>query len=318
MFINILFIGQQGSGKSTLITRFAYGTFSSNRNPTRGIDPVGKKFKVNNEEFSLLLQELPGQDPLGALSPPFLRTIHIFVFVVDLTNEKSLDFIKQCKAKIAKIAIDGNPLQMLIATKEDVYEHRQVKIQELADWAENMGLEFNETHITSSKNNSNIDSFFENALTLFQQKQQITLANPKEKSKAEQEFEDYRDLLVAYLSKQINRLEAEMDKGKMNAQAKHKTFESFRQAAIDCKNLAKLKNLTARVKQKAFQHRDTNCFTYCFTGGWWRTPQSYNEIVELFDDKNQLKLTSEEVKNYQTTNYGLDSKKEIRMRLLKS
>jgi small GTP-binding protein len=159
--LKMIFIGNAGVGKSSLIMRMCHDCFSEQMLPTVGVNFESltthlSEFGGENTEFKITFWDLGGQDSYKDYCKSFAKDYHIAAFTFDLTDRKSfedirnwLDLLKEC---------DKGNLKYLIGTKMDLYmksENLQaVSIEEIVE-LKNEG-NFEEYILTSSKLGTNI------------------------------------------------------------------------------------------------------------------------------------------------------------------
>ncbi len=98
----IVLLGHFGVGKSSLIRRFVENTFTDNYKVTIGVNIFKKDVEIpNNENMSLIIWDLEGNDDINNTRSSYLLGTHGFVYVFDLTRpstygqlENDLDYIK--------------------------------------------------------------------------------------------------------------------------------------------------------------------------------------------------------------------------------
>lgn len=82
----IVFLGDMGVGKTSIIDRFIRDEFDSANNPTVGIDFLSRNFTLHSATYRLQLWDTAGQEKYKSLVPAYLRDAHAAVFVYDLTR----------------------------------------------------------------------------------------------------------------------------------------------------------------------------------------------------------------------------------------
>lgn len=153
----IVFLGEQGVGKTSLITRFMYDTFDDNYAATIGIDFLSKTMYLDDKTVRLQLWDTAGQERFRSLIPSYIRDSHVAVIVYDITSKKSFDltnkWIEDVKAERGE-----NVILCLVANKSDLVDSRQVSVEEGEKRAKELGCQiFIET---STKLGYNVKSLF--------------------------------------------------------------------------------------------------------------------------------------------------------------
>ncbi len=85
----IIFLGDQGVGKSSILNRFAQDKFEQNYQATIGLDFHSKNVSIDNINVRLLLYDTAGQEKFKSLIPMYIRDANIIVVVYDITSNNS-------------------------------------------------------------------------------------------------------------------------------------------------------------------------------------------------------------------------------------
>lgn len=119
-FHKILVIGDVAVGKTSLVNRVVYNSFSEKYKATIGCEFGIKQMKIDGEEVKIQLWDLAGQDRLGGISRLYCRDAHGALVVTDITREDTLE-----KAMIWKSIVDeqtatssGQPIPMILCVNK--------------------------------------------------------------------------------------------------------------------------------------------------------------------------------------------------------
>ena len=95
--VKVAVLGQENSGKTSLIHRLSHDRFVQIHRPTIGIDMVLvlDQFKGNWLKFQVW--DTAGQERFTSVIPVVLKNTRLILFVVDLTSVSSLDLDSQWK-----------------------------------------------------------------------------------------------------------------------------------------------------------------------------------------------------------------------------
>ena len=86
----IIFLGDQGVGKSSILNRFAQDKFESNYQATIGLDFHSKNVLIDNVNVRLLLYDTAGQEKFKSLIPMYIRDANIIIVVYDITSNHNI------------------------------------------------------------------------------------------------------------------------------------------------------------------------------------------------------------------------------------
>ncbi|OEJ85693.1 GTP-binding protein YPT6 [Hanseniaspora osmophila] len=153
----IVFLGEQSVGKTSLITRFMYGTFDDHYQATIGIDFLSKTVYLEDRTIRLQLWDTAGQERFRSLIPSYIRDSHVAIVVYDITSKKSFEYIdKWCED--VKSEREDDVILCIVGNKSDLSDERQVPIEEGERKSKILGASiFIET---SSKDGYNVKTLF--------------------------------------------------------------------------------------------------------------------------------------------------------------
>lgn len=152
----LVFLGDQGVGKTCIINRFVYDSFDKNYQATIGIDFLSKTMYLEDRTVRLQLWDTAGQERFRSLIPSYIRDSSVAVVVYDTTNRTSylntgkwIDDIRQERGDDVVI--------MLVGNKTDLGDRRQVAAEEAEAKANDENILFIET---SAKAGVNVKQLF--------------------------------------------------------------------------------------------------------------------------------------------------------------
>ena len=149
-------IGDSGTGKTSIITRFIDNVFKSETSTTIGVDFKIVSFDLGNETYAKMqIWDTCGSERFKSLTASFLKTCSAFILVFDLSN---LNSFKNIDNWIKIIKENTNPkFFILIGNKCDLENERVVDKNEILDYCEINNFAYIETSV---KNNLNIEKVF--------------------------------------------------------------------------------------------------------------------------------------------------------------
>jgi Ras-related protein Rab-1A len=153
----ILMIGDNFSGKTKLLNRYVDEYYRSDDVSTLGVDCKKKNLKINDIDVCLNLWDTTGQERYRSLSVYFVRGAEGIMFVYDITNRQSFDFIKDL---VRESYYNGtNEIkQIIVGTKCEKENKRVVSKEQL----ENLCLKYKIEGIeVSYKTGENVSKCFE-------------------------------------------------------------------------------------------------------------------------------------------------------------
>ncbi|MCB4808242.1 GTP-binding protein [Tamlana sp. 62-3] len=90
----IVLIGHFGVGKTSLIRRFVENTFTEDYKVTIGVHISKRTINISeNEDISLIIWDLEGQDDIKKTRPSYLLGTNGFIYVFDLTRPVTFEHL---------------------------------------------------------------------------------------------------------------------------------------------------------------------------------------------------------------------------------
>ena len=130
-------------GKTSLIRRYAEGTFSLNYMPTIGVDITSKVININNQEVKLILHDTAGQEVFGRLRRFYYEGSVGCIIVYDITRRNTFESLDHWIQDYRKVQGEEKPI-VIIGNKIDLEDSREVSTKEGRDYAKSVGLPFYE------------------------------------------------------------------------------------------------------------------------------------------------------------------------------
>ena len=154
----IVLIGETAVGKTSLLERYLYATFSKNSVITVSATYATKKVKKNDgKEIILQLWDTAGQENYKSLAKLFYKNAAVIIMVYDITNRKSFDEIKNYWYKQVKENASPKVKIAIVGNKFDLYINEEVKKEEGRTYAEKIGAMF---RFTSALDATGVDDLF--------------------------------------------------------------------------------------------------------------------------------------------------------------
>jgi len=154
----IIFIGDAGVGKTTIISRIMDNPFNEVYEPSIGVDFMSKIIKYRGQNIKLQIWDTAGQEKYKGLIPSYVRNSSIVFLIYDISVKSSFDNIPNWITFIRSIE---NTTLVLCGNKIDL-EKREVTKEEGEALAQKEGIAFYEM---SAKSGDGIKTMFYNAVS---------------------------------------------------------------------------------------------------------------------------------------------------------
>ena len=152
----MIFIGDQSTGKSCILNRFANNQFDEHYQATIGLDFQSKNILIKDQDVRLLLYDTAGQEKFRSLIPMYIRESHIVLFVYDITRKESFDSIPKWFSDVLDIK-SNEAVFVLIGNKIDLENERKVTFEEGKKFADEKNIIFGEV---SAKTGDGFEKLF--------------------------------------------------------------------------------------------------------------------------------------------------------------
>ncbi|KAL9649581.1 hypothetical protein ABK040_003258 [Willaertia magna] len=165
--LKIAVVGPENSGKSALIKQYLTHTFLEFHDNTIQDNYSKIIAKTDKEVVELYITDTAGSEEYSCLRDSYIKENLIFVCVLDVTDEKSLDKLKIILEEILNKKRETIPI-LLVANKVDKKERVITKQQIKKFMWNDLKLKFNLSAYleTSAKNNFHVDKLFDKVLQL--------------------------------------------------------------------------------------------------------------------------------------------------------
>ena len=159
----IIFLGESGVGKTSIISRYMKNYQSSPENTLAAIS-INKNIKIDNLEVELQIWDTAGQEQYRSITSLFYKDALICILVYDVTKKTSFiqvkeywyNSVKQNGMKDVIIAIVGN--------KCDLFEEEEVSQEDGKHFGESINAIFK---VVSAKEGIGIDKLFNEIIEKF-------------------------------------------------------------------------------------------------------------------------------------------------------
>ena len=162
--VKIVFLGNSGAGKSSLLWRYnnPQGNFNDEIfTTTLGVDYFSTIKEVGDKTYKLCLWDTAGQERFRTIIPTYFKASNGVVYVFDLTNKSSFDDIKYWYNFFKKNAVDAEDVPSVLLGNKCDKDERAVSPEEGKALAKEIGAKYFETSVPHNTNVAEaIDSLF--------------------------------------------------------------------------------------------------------------------------------------------------------------
>jgi small GTP-binding protein len=143
----LLIIGDSSVGKTSIISRYANGTFKEEYLATVGLDYYTKDEIIDNKTIQIKLWDTAGQERFKALTQNYFRNAEGVLLVYDVTSTESFENLKYWISSIKDNMEQKNmhiPL-IIIGNKIDMEDAREISIENAEKFAGENNYKYFET-----------------------------------------------------------------------------------------------------------------------------------------------------------------------------
>ncbi len=149
----IIFCGDPGVGKTSLVLRFSENAFTRKYVPTLGVNVSDKIVRVDKSIVQLVLWDLAGQTKFQYMRHSFYQGSDGVFFIFDLTNLKTFNKVREWYKDVQKnLKNTPNLNGFLIGNKNDLLDKRVITKKDGKQLAEDLNLGYIETSALTGEN----------------------------------------------------------------------------------------------------------------------------------------------------------------------
>lgn len=156
----ILFVGEAGTGKTSIIRRHVHGIFSENYKATIGVDFAVKSVSIDARTIAKLqLWDIAGQERFGSMTKVYYIGASGAVIVFDMTTYRTFDAVNRWRDDLLNNLFDDTqsaakfPI-VVFGNKADLITENVDEVELENDFVQRGYQGFN---LTSAKNNTGIE-----------------------------------------------------------------------------------------------------------------------------------------------------------------
>ena len=155
--IKLMILGEQYSGKTSLMNRITSNTFYNTYSATIGVDYTNIKYDYEDKIYNISLWDTSGQDKFNFLLNSYFNSVSGAIIVYDITSISSFNAVKKWIEEFRNIKKDINLPILVISNKIDLSDQRVVSQEFLYQIKHKYNVYILETSV---KQNINLDKIF--------------------------------------------------------------------------------------------------------------------------------------------------------------
>lgn len=161
--IKFTFLGDVGTGKTSIISQFSTQTFELSPASTIGASNVIKSITHNQQTFTLSIWDTAGQEKYKSISKMLYRDAQVIAIVFDVSKHSTFLSVESWHKSVIEIS-GPNVIIFIIGNKIDLFEElHQISTEE----CEKLAIKLNcPLLFVSAKSGLNIDHLFKEAVKM--------------------------------------------------------------------------------------------------------------------------------------------------------
>ena len=152
----VVILGDEAVGKTSLFYRYIHNKFENSYKQTLGTEILLKELSLNDEKVILQIWDVAGGSYFKRYREKYYNNATGALLVFDLTRRKTFDHLTQWLEEF-ETTLSKKPKYVLVGNKKDLQEQQTVGLQEINDFAEQMGFKL---ELTSAMTGENVESAF--------------------------------------------------------------------------------------------------------------------------------------------------------------
>ena len=141
--LKLIVVGNQGTGKSSILNRFVNETFEENYQATIGLDFQSKNITIHDQDVRLIIYDTAGQEKFRSLIPMYTRDANIILLVYDISNRDSFTNLTHWLKDLTNVNME-EVILCIVANKIDLFDKRVVTNEEGQKFADEHDFIFQE------------------------------------------------------------------------------------------------------------------------------------------------------------------------------
>ena len=151
----IAVLGDEGTGKSSLISQYVYNVFKLCSPPTIGAANASKVILLDDRNIKFIIWDTAGQEKYRSISKMLYRDARAVILVFDVTSRRSFESLDKWHKSVVDTA-PSNVLEVIVGNKVDL-DTEEVNRDEVLDFAKKVNAQL---YYISAKTGERIDEVF--------------------------------------------------------------------------------------------------------------------------------------------------------------
>lgn len=151
----IIIVGNSSVGKTSVASRYVYGSMRNNDSPTIGLDIFRTSIDVQGRILKVVIWDTAGQERFRAMDATYFRNAVMAVIMFSLDCRESFTAVEKWFNHVRNLVPDA--VMIIAGNKQDLEDKRMVETQEGSQLAAKLGVNYIET---SGVNGSGVDDLF--------------------------------------------------------------------------------------------------------------------------------------------------------------
>jgi len=177
---NVAIIGPAGVGKSSIVVRYIYNTFSNEYVPTLE-DQYSKFERVDDELYGINILDTSGTEDFFSLMHVWMLNKDALILTYSVEDKEHFKALEKFNQNVKHYDPNNEIPKVIIANKVDL-RRRMVTPEEGKAFAESMDAPYYET---SAKLNKNVTEVFVNLIKMMKDKRKVALENERQREERE-------------------------------------------------------------------------------------------------------------------------------------
>ena len=146
-------MGDPGTEKTSLLTKYASNQFEEKYLPTVGVSILKKpiELKKYNTSINLMFWDIAGQPQFYMLHRPYFNGADGIILVFDLTRSSTFSNVSNWYSSAVKYGLSGVP-RILVGNKADLVDERRIILPMAKHLSKKLNAPYFETSVRTGEN----------------------------------------------------------------------------------------------------------------------------------------------------------------------